>query len=286
MLDRKKIIRTIMTIIIIYTLIGIILPFVFKFVIFESTEFSNLTNNEWAGFLGSYVGGILGGLGTLISVFITVKESRDMQIENKKDTDQKILEDKAERERERKEDKILEKQKERRQFADDIAVYIGKYITHISKYYYASRWAEDLDSRFRKAKDELLNIQNEMDKIDKQMVQNRLENDISSDEYVKLDSKRIHMLDKMRVAERKYSEILMEKQINSQEGNRTKANECYFILKTKLCNIEEANELLSQLDVLHKDMFKFLYKIDYDWLGKNNDLLMEKYSQFKSLYSK
>lgn len=84
MLDRKKIIRTIMTIIIIYTVIGIILPFVFKFVIFESTEFSNLTNNEWAGFLGSYVGGILGGLGTLISVFITVKESQDMQIENKK----------------------------------------------------------------------------------------------------------------------------------------------------------------------------------------------------------
>ena len=90
MLDKKKTIKMTKMIIIIYTTVGIILPFIFKYVIFESTTFSNLSNNEWAGFLGSYVGGILGGLGTLISVFITVKDSRDMQIENKKDTIRKF----------------------------------------------------------------------------------------------------------------------------------------------------------------------------------------------------
>lgn len=282
MLDRKKIIRTIMTIIIIYTVIGIILPFVFKFVIFESTEFSNLTNNEWAGFLGSYVGGILGGLGTLISVFITVKESRDMQIENKKDTDQKILEDKAEREMQRKEDKILEAQREKRQFVDDIAVYIGKYITHISKYYYTSRWAENLNSSFYTARDNLRRAENKLIVLDDKISKLTSE----SDEYDQLKDERGRLIDQKDILEREYNEKLNEKEKNSIEGNRTEANECFFILKTKLHNIAEANELLSQLNVLQKDMFGFLHETDYDWLGENTDLLMEKYSQFKLHYSK
>lgn len=271
-----------MTIIIIYTVIGIILPFVFKFVIFESTEFSNLTNNEWAGFLGSYVGGILGGLGTLISVFITVKESRDMQIENKKDTDQKILEDKAEREMQRKEDKILEAQREKRQFVDDIAVYIGKYITHISKYYYASRWAENLNSSFYTARDNLRRAENKLIVLDDKISKLTSE----SDEYDQLKDERGRLIDQKDILEREYNEKLNEKEKNSIEGNRTEANECFFILKTKLHNIAEANELLSQLNVLQKDMFGFLHETDYDWLGENTDLLMEKYSQFKLHYSK
>lgn len=271
-----------MTIIIIYTLVGVMLPFIFKYVIFESTAFSNLTNNEWAGFLRSYVGGILGGLGTLISVFITVKESRDMQIENKKDTDQKILEDKAEREKQRKEDKILDAQREKRQFVDDIAVYIGKYITHISKYYYASRWAENLDSSFYTARDNLRNVESKLIELDKKISKLNSEDE----NYAQFKIEREHLVDQKEMLEREYNEKFNEKEKNSMEGNRTEANECFFIIKTKLYKITEARELLSQLDVLHKDMFKYLHVIDYDWLGENNDLLMEKYSQFKTNYSK
>ena len=61
MKDRKNIVNAIVVIIVIYIVVGIVLPFVSKYIIFESTSFSNLTNNEWAGFLGNYVGGILGG---------------------------------------------------------------------------------------------------------------------------------------------------------------------------------------------------------------------------------
>lgn len=282
MKDKKKIVNVIMVIIVIYLVVGIILPFIFKYVIFESTTFSNLSNNEWAGFLGSYVGGILGGLGTLISVFITVKESRDMQIDNKKDTDKKILDDKEEREAERKEDKKLEGQRERRKFADDIAVYIGKYITHISKYYYASRWAESIDADFRQANDELREVEREILALNAKIEKIGLE----SDEFVKLDIERGHLLDEKEIRERKYNEQLKEKEKNSIEGNRTEANECYFILRAKLFNITEANSMLCQMDVLHKEMFRNLKDMDEDWLGKNIDLLIKEYNKFKINYEK
>ena len=198
-------------IIIIYTTVGVILPFIFKYVIFESTTFSNLSNSEWAGFLGSYVGGILGGLGTLISVFVTVKDSRDMQIENKKDTDKKILDDKAEREKERKEDKILEAQRERRQFADDVAVYVGKYITHISKYFYASRWAEDIDSDFRIAKDKLRKAEQDLIVLNNKISKSGLDDE----NFIQLELERDQLLDKKKILEREYNEKLNEKEKNS-----------------------------------------------------------------------
>lgn len=71
--------------IIIYLLAGIGLPFLLKYLIFENQALSNLTNNEWAGFLGSYAGGILGGLGTLISVVFTVSSSFNLQKETERE---------------------------------------------------------------------------------------------------------------------------------------------------------------------------------------------------------
>lgn len=280
MKDKKNIVNVIMIIIVIYLIVGIILPFIFKYAIFESTTFSNLSNNEWAGFLGSYVGGILGGLGTLISVFITVKESREMQIDNKKDMDKKILDDKEEREAERKEDKKLEGQRERREFAEDIAVYIGKYITHISKYYYASRWAERINSDFRQANDELRKVEGEILALNRKIDKIGVE----SAEFVQLDIEKTNLLDKKRILERKYNERLKEKERNSIEGNRTEANECFFILKTKLYNIKEANSMLCQMDVLHKEMFRHLKDMDEDWLEKNTELLVKEYNKFKISY--
>ncbi len=50
-----------------------------------------MSNDGWAGFLGSYVGGVLGGLGTLIAMYVTMKHSIEIQAENKKDTDQLII---------------------------------------------------------------------------------------------------------------------------------------------------------------------------------------------------
>ncbi len=66
-----------------------------------------------------------------------------------------------------------------------------------------------------------------------------------------------------------YNEKLKEKERNSIECNRIEANECYFILRTKLFNIREANEMLYQMDVLHNEMFDHLENLSKDWLEEN-----------------
>lgn len=40
------------------------------------------SNSEWAGFLGSYLGGIFGGAATLLAIYFTTKETRRIEREN------------------------------------------------------------------------------------------------------------------------------------------------------------------------------------------------------------
>lgn len=55
------------------------------------------SDSDWSGFLGSYIGGILGGLATLLSIYITTIETRNIernkrkQDEKEKDKKEKIL---------------------------------------------------------------------------------------------------------------------------------------------------------------------------------------------------
>ena len=274
----KKLIKNrIVIIILIYTIVGIILPFGFKYIIFENTALSHLTNNEWAGFLGSYVGGILGGLGTLISVYITVKDSRDMQAENKKDTDKQISDNRKERDIERKEDRKLMEQRERKEFADKIADYIGKYITYISKYYYASLSAERIDKNLDGLCDDLKKMKNKLSEVERK-IEKAYSN---SDEPTQLRMEKKKLLDNQQITKRTYKKQLKEKERNSIEGDRTQANECYFILNTKLFNIAQANDMLRQLDVLHKEMPGDMCGENKNWLKKNTDALVTEYYKFK-----
>ena len=111
----------------IYIILSIIIPIIFKYCIFENPELSNLTNSEWAGFLGSYAGGILGGLGTLIAMWYTVKTSLNIQKENNDAMNIQLQSDIQRRDKESRE-----------KFANEIANHLGVYITDISKYYYAT----------------------------------------------------------------------------------------------------------------------------------------------------
>lgn len=71
---------------------------------------------NWLGFLGSYVGGVLGGLRTLIAVVITVVNALNIQ---KKDRDDRRVE---------------QIQATRIELTNRIAEYLGTYITHITNY--------------------------------------------------------------------------------------------------------------------------------------------------------
>lgn len=50
-------------------------PILLEYLFFQNKIYSALTNGEWASFLGSYIGGTVGGIGTLAAVAITTKET-------------------------------------------------------------------------------------------------------------------------------------------------------------------------------------------------------------------
>ncbi|MDO5516399.1 MAG: hypothetical protein Q4F66_02520 [Clostridium sp.] len=274
--------KNILLIICTYIFISIILPIFFKYLIFENSSISNLNNSEWASFLGSYVGGILGGLGTLIAVYITVKETRNMQIDNKNDTDKKLLEDKQSREIERKENKLESEKKEKLRFTDGIAEYVGKYITYISNYYYASRRAETLNNRLIDITNHLTKCEHEITSIGQKI---EITNDMS-DEFMSLNIKKDNLNDKKKSLERKLLQINSEIDNNRKFGERTIANECFFIINTKLKNISEATELLSLLESIHNGVYEHLDTKSFtdDWLGNNSEHLMTIFSKFKNTY--
>lgn len=277
----KETVKNISIIIGIYVLIGVALPFIFKYVIFESNQFSNLNNAEWAGFLGSYVGGVLGGLGTLIAVFITVKDSKEAQIKNEQDASKRIEEDRKERNRERDEDKLQEIMKEKNRFAISIAEYIGKYITHISKYYYANLYAEGSQEEYLCARKKLIETETEIDKIYEKI--NGV--DSSSEEFIQLELKKNQLLDKKQKLQREYEEKKYNDQKNREEGNRTVANECFFTLKTMLHGIREADVMKNKLSEIHNGSANTDVKsFEQKWLSNNIDELMKIYDAFKEDY--
>lgn len=51
------------------------LPFLLNEFIFGNNYVSKVTNDGWASFFGSYIGGAIGGIGTLIAVYITVRQN-------------------------------------------------------------------------------------------------------------------------------------------------------------------------------------------------------------------
>ncbi|WKY44195.1 hypothetical protein Q5O14_16450 [Eubacteriaceae bacterium ES2] len=98
----------------------IIFPIFLDFVVFGNSIPSSLTNGEWSAFLGSYFGGALGGIGTLLAVYFTTKETRKIQT----DTQEQIAHNRA-----------LTEKKERKEFADEIAKTVSIYISSIRLFF-------------------------------------------------------------------------------------------------------------------------------------------------------
>lgn len=54
----------------------IAVPFFLDYVIFNNDVKSNLSNEQWASFLGSYLGSCIGALTTLIVMYMTFSENK------------------------------------------------------------------------------------------------------------------------------------------------------------------------------------------------------------------
>lgn len=79
------------SIILAFLLGAVAIPIILDRVIFSNCMYSNITNGEWASFLGSYIGGVC----TLIAVFMTISDN------NKKFKEQKDIQQEKEDEEKR-----------------------------------------------------------------------------------------------------------------------------------------------------------------------------------------
>lgn len=290
----KEYAKIIIWIIVLYIVVSILIPIIFKYAIFENPALSNLSNNEWAGFLGSYVGGILGGLGTLIALYITVKNSMTVQEENKRDTDQRIEEEykrhqaeiAAEKERrdyERLSDKEENNKRDRQQFVNSIAKELGIYITHISKYHFAGLEAQRLRDKVNNAKTELLQIEQKLKSIDDKL---SVINVDDSNEFIRVSTERDTIVDEKDRLSRIYNEALAEEHSNSTFGNRLAANEAFFTLQAVLSNIKFAYNFLKKLEEVHRGAgYRHSQEESYaQWIDLETKELIHEFTVFMNKY--
>lgn len=224
----KKIIRTL----IILISIVCIIPFALEFLVFRNNAYSILGNGEWSGFLGSYIGGALGGIGTLFSVYFTTKETRKIQKENAV-----IIE----------KEKESSAKRERKKFADGIVQDVAKYVTNISKYFYDAHVVNELNNNIDEWNRELRDVKHRI----QQNLELEKEMDFTSQkkEYIRID-REIEQL-KQNEEELKY---IIEENIRKTERNKadkTIAIECYFLIKMKLKDLEAGKSIMNQLEYIH-----------------------------------
>lgn len=269
----------IMSTIAIYMIVIVCFPVILKYVM--PTQMGSI-NNEWIGFLGSYSGGVLGGIGTLIAVYITVKNSLELQNESKRDSDERLQKEVERRNKEIADEKRETLIRERQRFANEIADQIGIYITHINNYYFASVRAERLKAQLTKAKAELEGAEKAVNEANEIM---KLAASKASESIIVADTNKDKAIREEERKTRKYKEAYQEYHENAAYGKRTKANEIYFSLKTKLNDISQAKELVHILESVHSrsGCMQMEDKVG-KWLEEENNHLMEEFSYFKRRY--
>ena len=275
-----------------YFIVGLIIPIIFKFSIFENPTYSLLSNDGWASFLGSYAGGALGGLGTLIAMYFTVRQTTEIQEQNKKDTDKRIFQENLNRNREYNQDKTdrmiermadeeARKKELRLEFADSIAELIGKYITQISNYHYASLHTETLNAlqdqlhkKYVNCELEYKDVCSKLEKID-----NNAEN---CGDKLQLKSQQERLKVECDKLERSYYGAKRECENNRQFGNRLEANEAFFTIKAKLSGISVAEDMIHHLEEIHRNAGTWHDEPSFGvWISSSTDNLIKLYESFR-----
>ena len=247
-INRKKIFLFVFAIIVIPISVTFLPLYIFCYI--THTRF------EWFNLWGTCISSISSALIALSGVYLTVKETRRIQKENSEDANNKVLTERNER-----------LKKERRELTNTLSVYIGKYITHTQLYY----WAIVKDYTLR---NELRGKETSLKANEASMAQN---------DMTEIHHKRLSSMEKTK---EEIQQIKKEIEINTTKGNRITASECYFILKTQLSAVNEADELLKKLDYIHSTITKVGTKggPDEDWLRKETDELMRCFNIFKENY--
>lgn len=263
---KKHFIKKIILLVLAMTCISVILSFIPP-VIYKSI--ANVTWNSDCFFdlWGTCSAGISSALITLVSVGITVKETRRIQEENNIDANKKIADERNER-----------LKKERHEFINNVSVYVGKYIT------YAQAYFDNIISYIDTSKN-LEFKKNALNTCESQLhITNHKINTIQTQDTTKnLSNTKEELLERKEVLQREINELENEKKDNPAKQNRLLGSECYFILKTQLSAINEAQDFLQQLDCFHKEINSLIMskKIDEKWIYNRRELLIETFNIFK-----
>ena len=269
-------IKPILIFICVYCIFSIGLPLAFKYIIFESTAYSNLTNNEWAGFLGSYVGGILGGLGTLFSVYYTVKTSINMQNAENERRNAEISEEHKRRDLEIQEENKRKEREDRVKFTGEIATLVGEFLTITSNYHYMNVDIARIEKDLKESEDNLDKLKIGESKIYEALNRN------SSIQYSNVtELNLIKVRNDIDKEERHYNQLLSEKAYKSNFGNRLKAIECLHILEAKLIDIKEGENLLKAIKCFHNSELKKEEEPTFSWIERSNEEIIKVYKSFQ-----
>lgn len=187
-------------------MIGLILIWLVPWVIKEYIK-----KETWIGFFGGYLGGVFGGVITLIVLFVTLRQTDKIQKEST-DLTRKIQD----------ENRKIQLLQDKKEFTNDIAVSISKYVTDINKYFYAQyfKYSKEDEDRYKKYRDYKEDI---FAPDEEEQYKQRLQQDT------------LYLL--------KYDESI--------QINREQAVEMYFLLKIKLADVESAKKLLRELHDVH-----------------------------------
>jgi gas vesicle protein len=208
---------------------SLLIPTLYQIFIVGNDVPSKWDDTVWGGFLGSLWGGTIGGIGTLIAVIFTTRETRKIQ----------------------KESKGTEEKKERTAFADDIVEYVGKYVTKINVYYYNISAAERINNEIKNLKDEW--NKKEIETIESRVKLSQVDN-YGRDVLYECNRLLPYLQHENDILIKKISD--MESELKEHKADRTFAIECYFILKMKLSDIEISKKIIEKLDFIHTDLFK------------------------------
>lgn len=296
-IEQKKGLKQSLCFLVVYAILAVITPIVLRYTVFENSAYSQLSNEGWAGFFGSYIGGVLGGVGTLLAMYITLKNTIEIQRRNKMDSDIQILQsnyerereynrDKNAREKERNDDFQAKEQEIRRAFMDEIARLLGVYLANISKCYYSSLYY----SMYHKSKnDAYAEMKKAYDKLEKECT------DVGIREAAagrKIDALSVHVKRLELECEKKKDEYLERKtecEKNDERGNRIEANEAFFIIDCMLEGIQEADQFLKCLYEMDSKSNAFKDSInggnvDDEWLKISIKDIKKSYGEFRDQY--
>lgn len=220
-------------------------PFILEKFIFRDSGLSAIESREWIGFLGSFIGGVIGAIGALITILFTTRETREIQADN----EEKICEDRKQAQR-----------KERKAFGDEIAINVARYITDIREYFEAHRTIEKIDAQIEKYKEEREEVRQNIDieygGIDETYT------DFNIDRYLRRID---YFTSKIEEKEREKDKYI---------ANKKTAVECYFYLQIKLTRIKSAWELLEKLEYIQHEVDQ-MTEYDREWINEETTCLKE-----------